>query len=83
MSANIEQDHINPSHYKDHPSGLECIQVTEHMTFNLGNVIKYLWRFGRKGPGVEDLKKARWYLDREISRLEKHDEAITDETDVL
>jgi hypothetical protein len=62
----------HPKHYNAHPSGVECIQVVEHMTFNVGNAIKYLWRAGLKGsaPLLEDLKKARWYLDREIQRVE-------------
>lgn len=63
----------NPKHYNNHPSGIECIQVTEHMNFNLGNAIKYLWRTEHKN-GLEDLKKARWYVDREIKRLEKADD---------
>lgn len=64
-------DPVNhPQHYTSHPSGVECIQVTEHMNFCRGNAIKYIWRAGEKGNEVEDLKKARWYLDREIARLE-------------
>lgn len=59
-----------PKHYVTHPSGIECIQITEHMNFNLGNVIKYIWRHDSKN-GLEDLKKAQWYLNREIERLEK------------
>jgi len=67
-----EHDPVNhPSHFTSHPSGIECIQVTEHMNFCLGNAVKYIWRAGKKGDVVEDLKKARWYLDREIARLEK------------
>jgi hypothetical protein len=63
----------HPSHYNSHPAGIECIDVVEHMTFNLGSAVKYIWRSGLKGssPTVEDLKKARWYVDREIARLEK------------
>ena len=61
----------NPPHYKGHPSGIECIQVTEHMGFNLGNAIKYIWRCDLKKDAIEDLKKARWYLDREIAKREK------------
>ena len=67
-------DTINPRNYKSHPSGVECIQVIEHMTFNLGNVVKYIWRADLKN-GVEDLKKARWYLYREIARLEKSNDS--------
>ena len=60
---------INPDHYKSHPSGVECIQITEHMGFNLGNAIKYIWRADLKHTTpIEDLEKARWYLDREIQR---------------
>lgn len=64
-------DPINPSHYQDHPSGVECIQITEHMNFCLGNAIKYIWRAGLKNNAIEDLKKARWYLDREIKRIDQ------------
>lgn len=60
-----------PLHYNSHPSGIECIQITEHMNFCLGNAMKYLWRAGLKNDEVEDLKKARWYLDREILRIEQ------------
>lgn len=61
----------NPDHYKKHKSGIECIQITEHMNFNLGNVVKYVWRSSLKhADPVLDLKKASWYLDREIQRLE-------------
>lgn len=60
----------HPAHYTAHPSGVECITVTEHMNFCRGNAMKYLWRAGEKGDEIEDLRKARWYLDREIQRLE-------------
>lgn len=61
----------SPSHYAI--QGLpECIDVIEGLGlgFSLGNALKYLWRAGRKGNAVEDLKKARWYIDREIARRE-------------
>ena len=58
----------HPRHYNAHPSGIECIAVAEHFNFCLGNAIKYIWRAGEKGDFVEDLEKARWYLDREIKR---------------
>jgi len=64
----------NPVHYTDHPSGIECIQITEHMNFNLGNAVKYIWRAALKGKHLEDLKKAAWYVNREIARLEKTNE---------
>jgi len=61
-------DNINhPKHYTSHPSGIEHIQVTEHMNFCLGNAVKYIWRCDEKN-GIEDLKKAVWYLNREIAR---------------
>jgi hypothetical protein len=61
-------DPVNhPAHYTAHPSGVECITVVEHMGFNLGNVVKYVWRADLKN-GVEDLQKARFYIEREIAR---------------
>lgn len=66
-------DNVNkPLHYTDHPSGIECIQITEHMGFNLGNAIKYIWRCDLKKDAIEDLKKAKWYIEREIDRRGKH-----------
>jgi len=61
----------HPSHYTGHPSGIECIQITEHMNFNLGNCVKYLWRAGLKDDKIQDLQKAKWYLERELARLEE------------
>lgn len=69
-----EPDKINPSHYKAHPSGVECIQITEHMGFNLGNAMKYIWRADFKGCPVDDLKKAKWYLEREIENRSPKDD---------
>jgi hypothetical protein len=67
----MKHDPVNhPQHYTQHPSGIECIQITEHMCFNLGNAIKYIWRADLKA-GMQDLEKARWYLDREIERRKK------------
>ena len=64
-------DNVNhPKHYTSHPSGIECIQITEHMGFCLGNAIKYLWRSDLKGSNIEDLKKAIWYIEREIAKHE-------------
>ena len=63
-------DPINPAHYKQHPSGVEAIEITEHMTFNIGTAMKYLWRAGFKGSAIEDLRKALWYIEREIKRIE-------------
>jgi hypothetical protein len=61
----------NPKHYTAHPSGIECIQVTEHMGFCLGNAMKYIWRADLKHDTIEDLEKAIWYLRREISKRTK------------
>lgn len=69
MSDNVD----HPKHYNVHPSGVECIEIVRHMNFNLGNVIKYLWRDGIKDTDtpLEDLKKAAWYLQDEIKRREQ------------
>lgn len=68
-SSKKVHDPVNhPIHYISHPSGIECIQITEHMNFNLGNALKYIWRADMKVDAIEDLKKARWYLEREIAR---------------
>ena len=66
----------HPAHYTSDPSGVECIQVTEHRTFCVGNALKYLWRAGLKGDGdvaktIEDLEKAAWYCHREADRLRR------------
>lgn len=63
-----EVDH--PVHYNEHPSGVECIDIVEHMNFCLGNAVKYIWRASLKGKQLEDLKKAQFYINREIERLE-------------
>lgn len=75
-----EHDAVDhPSHYTSDPSGVECITVTRHRNFNIGNAMKYLWRAGLKDvtpsgavsrdKHLEDLKKARWYIADEIKRL--------------
>ena len=65
-----------PPHYTAHPSGIECIQVTEHMGFNLGNAIKYIWRCDLKQDAIEDLKKAKWYIEREIDKRVRSNECV-------
>ena len=63
-------DAVNhPKHYTVHPSGIECIQIVEYMSYNLGNAIKYIWRADFKDKQIEDLKKAIWYIKREIERI--------------
>lgn len=70
--SNLKKDMVNhPPHYNAHPSGVECIDITEHMNFCVGNAVKYLWRADLKGKSIEDLEKARWYLDREIQRRKR------------
>ena len=67
----------NPPHYTSDPSGIECIQITRHRNYNIGNAIKYLWRAGLKSDPkqsaiekqVEDLQKAVFYIHDEIRRL--------------
>lgn len=66
-------DPINkPKHYNSHPSGIECIEITQHHDFCTGNAIKYLWRQGLKDGenSVTDLKKAVWYIERKIKQIE-------------
>jgi hypothetical protein len=64
-------DMVNhPPHYTSHPSGIETIQITEHMNFCLGNAIKYILRAELKGKKIEDLEKAVWYINREIARVQ-------------
>ena len=78
-----ENDPVNhPAHYTKHPSGIECIQITEHMNFCLGSAIKYIWRAGLKGDARQDLEKAKWYLDREIGRIAENrfEEYLDNET---
>lgn len=68
------KDPINPDHYRGFGNGTEVIDVTENLSFNCGNAVKYLARAGRvdgknKGAIKEDLAKAAWYVQREINRL--------------
>lgn len=78
MASKNKNDQVNhPKHYTSDPSGIECIDITRHRNFNIGNAIKYLWRAGFKedkdrkliDKQVEDLNKAVWYLVDEIHRL--------------
>lgn len=65
-------DEVNqPSHYTSHPSGIECIEITRHHDFAIGNAIKYLWRAGLKNSDneVQDLEKAVWYIQDKIKQL--------------
>ncbi|TAL45476.1 MAG: DUF3310 domain-containing protein [Salinibacterium sp.] len=77
LTVDQVDDAINhPTHYTSHPSGVECITVVEHFGFNVGSTIKYLWRCGLKGGSTKqdrltDLRKAEWYVKREIQRIEK------------
>ena len=73
-----EADNVeHPHYYNCHPSGIECIEIARHMDFNLGNVLKYIWRHGQKKRDyegvlekkIEDLEKASWYLNDEIEML--------------
>jgi len=64
----------HPSHYTYHPSKIECIEITEHMNFCLGNALKYIWRADLKDNAIEDIEKAIWYLNRELSRRRKEAE---------
>ena len=76
IAAPLHDPVNHPKHYTSHPSGIECIQITEHMSFNIGNAIKYLWRADEKGAPIEDLEKARWYLDREIKKRKANESKL-------
>ena len=89
-------DPVNhPKHYNNHPSGIECIEVVRHMTFNLGNAIKYIWRADEKGKDIEDLEKAIFYIKDEIEKRSKiqnsnevvdsvkHDDGLTELADSI
>lgn len=76
-----EKDMVNhPPHYNSGKAKcdecgdkIECIEITRHMSFSIGNIVKYLWRWQDKN-GIEDLKKAKWYLDDIIRDLERKPE---------
>lgn len=83
MASENDVDH--PKHYNSHPSGVECIEIVEHYNFNVGNAIKYMWRAGLKplvrpdgerhgteDAALVDLRKAAWYIHREIERRSKN-----------
>jgi hypothetical protein len=72
---NFPESVNHPSHYQH--QGIEVIDLTEHMNFCRGNAVKYLARAGfkNKATEIEDLKKAIWYINREIHRLAKMEEA--------
>jgi len=78
IEMNKKMDMVNhPKHYTSDPSGVECIEITRHRNFNVGNAFKYLWRAGLKDDPsksmlqkqVEDLRKAVFYINDEIARL--------------
>lgn len=74
QGAPAQPDAVNhPKHYNSHPAGIECITVVEHFPFNVGNAIKYCWRVGLQDGAdpIEDLRRAQWYIEREIARLSK------------
>lgn len=58
----------HPLHYNWHPRGIECIDVIDAFPWALGEAIKYIWRCGRKGNSIEQLRKAIFCLEREIER---------------
>lgn len=63
-------DLINkPNHYNWHPSKVQCVAISEHFDANISKAIDYLWRYKHKGTPIEDLKKAAWFIQREIDKL--------------
>jgi hypothetical protein len=75
---NERVDH--PRHYNQHPSGVECIELIEHLPTNLGNAVKYIWRCGLKATEtpLRDLQSAYWYTNRELERIELYDLDVDD-----
>jgi hypothetical protein len=74
----LDKEKINhPPHYNNSKAAcecgrrIECIDVTRHLSFNIGNAIKYLWRCDLKGQTLDDLKKAAWYIADEIKQRSK------------
>lgn len=73
MQSNVD----HPKHYTSHPSGVECIEIARYYPFSIGSAVKYLWRAGlKKDAGlsdkekeIEDLEKARWFIDDRINEL--------------
>jgi hypothetical protein len=65
----MEEQVNHPNYYMNQQ--IECIDVAETLSFNLGSALKYLWRSGKKGDMITDLRKSVWYLNREIERLQK------------
>ena len=73
-------DPVNPAHYKS-TMPIECIEITEQLSFCQGNAVKYIWRAGEK-PGADwraDVAKARWYADRETARQQNGNVGFSDE----
>lgn len=64
----------HPAHYNSSEAKctcgrrIECIDVTRHLNFNIGNAMKYLWRCDAKGHDIEDLQKALWYINDELAQ---------------
>lgn len=72
--SKTSSDNINhPSHYTPHPLGVKCIDIVEHMNFNVGCAIRYLWQADSKGNSIEDLRRAAWFVGREISRRRRYE----------
>lgn len=74
----MSKDEVNhPVHYTSDPSGVECIEITRHRNFNIGNAFKYLWRAGLKNKDttIQDLRKAIFYIEDEIKRIQDKEDA--------
>ena len=76
----MHDDVNHPPHYTGHPSGVECITITEHMNFCLGQAMRLIWICDAKGDPIRNLEKARWYIDREIAR--RKGDTLQEEIDV-
>jgi len=67
----MNNDPVNhPPHYTQHSSSVECYEISQHLSAAVAQAFQYIWRAEDKGNAAEDYKKAVWWLEREIQRLE-------------
>ncbi|HEY4269501.1 MAG TPA: DUF3310 domain-containing protein [Galbitalea sp.] len=71
MAESAYPDAVRPPYYGTDDAGIQAIDIIENMNFCRGNAIKYLWRAGSKDNELDDLYKAKWYVEREIARVER------------
>jgi len=72
MTDDTLLDRVSPSHYRSHPSGVECIEISKHLSGCLAQSFQYLWRCGQKDDPVQELEKAMWFIEVELTVDNKH-----------